>query len=141
MAKTGGALFATGIPQLDAKLRRLSFRMQGKILRDSMKAAMQPVLEQAKATMPTDTGYTARRLKIRTSKPKKSGSRTVRVGIFGPASRGRGKAPVATGRIVEFGTTDQQAQFILRRALAARQAEALSTLTAHLRAGVLAAVV
>ena len=139
MAKTGGALFVTGIPQLDAKLRRLSFRMQGKILRDSMKAAMKPVLEQAKATMPTDTGYTARRLKIRTGKPKKSGSRTVRVGIFGPASRG--KAPVATGRLVEFGTQDQQAQFILRRALAARQAEALSTLTAHLRAGVLAAVV
>ena len=144
MPKTGGALFVTGVAELDAKLRNMSFRIQGRILRDAMKAAMQPVLSTAKETIPspgtTGSGYTRSRLRIRTGKPNRDGSRTVRVGIFGPARHGRGKNhdKVPTGRIIEFGKEGQEGQQILRKALAAKEAQAISTLTARLRAGVLA---
>ena len=140
MPKTGGLLFTTGFVELDSKLRNMSFRSQGRILRDAMKAAMQPVLAQAKETMPVDSGYTRRRLRIKAGKPKRDGSRTIRVGIFGPASKGRGKAAAPVGRIIEFGKEGSEGQQILRKALAAKEAQALSTLTAHLRAGVLAVV-
>ena len=140
MPKTGGLLFTTGFVELDSKLRNMSFRSQGRILRDAMKAAMQPVLAQAKETMPVDSGYTKRRLKIKAGKPKRDGSRTIRVGIFGPASKGRGKAAAPVGRIIEFGRDGSDAQFVLRRALAAKKAQAMSTITARLRAGVLAVV-
>lgn len=135
---TKGALFVTGVAELDSKLRTLSKSVQGKILRGAATRAMQPVLSQAKATMPFESGYTRGRLRIKTGKPRRNGSRTVRVGIFGPAVHGRGgrRRNVPTARIIEF----TRGKFILRKALAANRAKALGILTSELKSGVLSAV-
>lgn len=127
-----GMLFVTGDKALDKTLRGLPFRIQGRILRTALKDALQPVLSEVKVRFPKDTGRTARRFRIKTTKPKRDGSRSARVGIFGKATGGK-KKDFVTARAVEFGTVELPARFPLRRSLATKQDEALARLTQLLR--------
>lgn len=141
------AMFLTGDKQLDNTLRELPFTVQGRILRLGLREAMEPVLARAKSDMPQGTGRTAKRLTLRTTKPKPDGSRSIQMGIFSKAVATRrptkkrrrkqgDKVPMraaATMRIIEFGTTKLPGQFILRRALAAKQAECLTRLASILK--------
>ena len=87
--RTGNALFLTGDDGLDNVLRQLPFRVQGRILRTALREPMEPVLADVQEDTPKKTGKTAKRWKLRTGKPKKDGSRSVAVGIFGKATETR----------------------------------------------------
>lgn len=50
-----GFLIATGFPELDRKLKALEPKLQKKVLRQSIRAAMKPVLSAARSNAPVKT--------------------------------------------------------------------------------------
>lgn len=126
-----GMLFVTGDKHLDAILKELPFRIQGRALRNALTAAATPIRDEVRATFPKDTGWTAKRFRIKTTKPSRDGRRSARIGVFLAATS---KHKFATARAIEFGTVDQPAEFPLRRSMAAKQSVALSRLRSILAA-------
>lgn len=120
-------LFVTGNKKLDRVLSELPFRIQGRILRGALKECMEPVLEEVKRVFPRDTGRTARLMRIKVGKPRRDGSRSVKLGVF-RGTKGAKRHNFATARAIEFGTVDLPAQFPLRKSLSAKQAAALGVL-------------
>lgn len=102
-----------GDKKLQAKLRRLETKVQRKIVRKALRDAAKPVLADAKARVPVDTGLLKRSLVVRAARRQRRGT----FGVF-IQPKGRdffgipGDDPYFYPAIVEFGS--------LKRALPAR---------------------
>lgn len=108
----------TGIPEIDAKLRTLEFRVQSKLLRQAMRKGMKLVLADAKARAPVDTGLMARSVKLRAMRRSRS-----RQGLLVQVNSAEGlvKTTKAGERyfypaVVEFGDGETPAHPFLRPA-------------------------
>lgn len=94
-----------GDKKLQAKLRRLDLKVQRKIVRKALRDAAKPVLADAKARAPVDTGLLKRSLQVRAATRQRRGT----FGVF-IQTKGRdffniqGDDPYFYPAIVEFGS-------------------------------------
>jgi len=136
-----------GFAELREKLQQLPDKLAAKVLAKAMKAAFQPVLDDAKAKVPVDTG--ALRDSLRIAFRRGGRGEPMRVGIrIGSSSKvkqaglakavfgGTTKAPPARRwHFIELGTADLAAHPFLRPALDANQGRVLSILKTEIAAG------
>lgn len=140
-----------GVHELSRQLDRLKAQVdaQSKAMASVARKAFKPVLDEAKALAPRDTGELADSIKMKTERPK-SGDAAVKVGLtIGRSGRarqasvasaafgeGQSKALPAARRwhFVELGTAHEAAQPFLRPALDRRSSEVMDVIRAELRA-------
>lgn len=121
-----------GLKEVQKQLEQVAAETQAKVLRGAMRDAMQPVLEDAKARVPRDTGATAEGLVLGSAKV--NGSSAIAVGIqivnnsarqkqtnmaaaaFGEA-QSKSLPPSRRWHFIELGTAHQAARPFLRPAL------------------------
>lgn len=80
-----GFLVVTGIPELDAKLKALEPKLQKKAIRQSVRAAMKPILSATRAAAPvkTDELKIRKYIKLRALKRSRKGFLGVEVACVG----------------------------------------------------------
>lgn len=136
-----------GLKAVKKQLKSVSKETRAKVLRSAMRDAFKPVLEDAKARAPRDTGALAEGLVIGSAKMKtKKGEEGVAVGIvvvnnstrakqatmaaaaFGEA-QSLGVPPARRWHFIELGTSKDGARPFLRPALVRGAAGVLAALT------------
>ena len=139
-----------GLAQLDRKLRRLDGVVQAKILRKAGRFAMQPVLKAARenAQGVRDSGAMAAAIAIGTRTGNAGTEFSMRIAVY-PNPKARraltlynaaraadGRKPIQRLRhfhLVEFGSPNQPAAAVLRRAFATERQRILPRLRRQLR--------
>lgn len=94
MAKTSNFAGLQGLPELDKKLAELGVKTEAKILRQAVREAMRPALNDAKRTVPVGTeahttykgrlvapGFAKRSLRIVTELNKTTGGMSAKLGV------------------------------------------------------------
>ena len=115
-----GRIHLHGAEQLLASLRSFEPKLAKKVLRNAMREAARPILEEAKRLVPVDTGELRDSLVIRAAKRVRKGS----VGVVVQTERGFFKGDTYYGAFVEFGTKNMAARPYLRPAFDSRKEEA-----------------
>lgn len=119
-----------GLEELREQFSALSDRMQAKALRDAMRGAARPVVQEARARAPVRTGRLRRNIIAKVF----SGPKTVTAIIGFRAEGKRGDVRNAFyGMFLELGTSRMTARPMLRPALDAKGGEAVSLFAAALR--------
>jgi HK97 gp10 family phage protein len=123
---------ATGVAKMKTKVK--SYKSQAKkVIRQAMRANMRPILTQAKANAPVQTGTLVKAIRLRAGKGKK-GSIVIRV-IVGSANF---VGHTYYGAIVEFGSKGpkgQKAQHYMLRAYESGEAKAKTDTIRDIKAG------
>lgn len=83
-----------GGKELAEQLKELGEEMREKVIARAMRKAFKPVLEQARATVPVDTGLLRDSLKLATVKPKNAGG-MLAVGIVVVTGKGGSRKDIA----------------------------------------------
>lgn len=135
------AEFATvkveGLAQLEARLLELKTEIAVRVLARAALVAFEPVLEAAKAGVPTESGELREAIRITTRKPS-SGDTVVVVGLrINPTTPLPGdESPARRWHFIEFGTAHVAAHPFLRPALDQNADRVLSLLKEELAAGI-----
>ncbi len=112
----------TGDKLLDRKLAQMDRKVQNKMVRDGLKAGLQPILDEAKANAPVKRGLLKRSLKIRGAKRRRG---TIGRAIITKEGFFKGEAFYAG--FVEFGTKFIKPRKFIKRAFDRRKQQALDT--------------
>lgn len=134
----------TGLAKIDKKLARLPFRVQGKVVRQSMRAGMKVMAAAVKAEVPVDTGLTRANVKVRATPKKriKKGQRssTISMEVVVEANPGLVKHTKGGKRyfypaVVEYGARNHPANPFGHRAFSRRGEAARQRTIATLKDG------
>jgi HK97 gp10 family phage protein len=111
-------IIVTGIPEIDRRLRTLPYRVQRKVVMQSMRKGMKIVLSEAKKQVPVDSGLTKANIKLRVFKFRKRDEQGLQVSVMSnPGFIRVTKAGIRYWypAIVEFGAKNRKANPFLRR--------------------------
>ena len=104
----------TGIKEVDAKLAKLPYTIQKKLIRKAMRKAAKPVVATARQLAPKDTGRLSRSIKVKALKRSRKTQHIVGVRIV--TGKDLFKGEYYYGGFIEYGTRYQPARSFLRRA-------------------------
>lgn len=118
---------ASGIDALQGQLAALAASLSGEHLQACTEAAAQPILREAMARVPVDTGAMRGHLETQSQRSRGHASTTVQVAKSGPD--GEEHAAV----FLEYGTHHMPARPFMRPAFEAAKEEALQAFTTTLK--------
>lgn len=129
-----------GDKRLSAKLAQLDLKVQKKMVRKALRKAGRPVLEEARARVPVDTGRLRDGLFLRATK-RKRGTFGVEVAMplradLGISANAKGYYPA----VIEYGAENHPPQPFLRPALDANKERAIRIVADFVRSEISSAV-
>lgn len=134
-------VIVTGVGKIDRKLRKLPYRIQGKVVRPAMRAGLKLVRAEALTQVPVLTGATRAAIKVRAARKRKRGVIEYEVRILAEGDlkkKTRGGKSVFYPAVVQYGSEKQNIPpdpFLTRTYVASADAARRVTLRG-LKAGV-----
>lgn len=133
-----------GLKPLLDKLAGMKRGVRNRVLRPAIRKAYRPVVQAAKALVPTDTGWLKKSLTAKVTTSRRAG---VVTGIVGPRTKFVKVFTTATGRqvkrwatkyahLVEFGTTHSRAKSFLMAGFRTAKTQVESILRREIEEGI-----
>jgi HK97 gp10 family phage protein len=116
----------TGFKEIDDKLKGLEKKVQKKVTRQAMRKGLKPVLSEARANAPVDTGELRKGIKIKSGKGSR---RQITMNV-------QTTDPNYVGKFLEFGTRKMKAHPFMRPAYDTKGDQATAIALDELRKGV-----